>query len=195
MPIGSNYLERGTVQVHRMDELPCSDEAQAQALALLQLDLRCGWIRFAVDGEVVGLHARHRHGSVGVAVEVAPLGEHDHLVHVGLRPCGGFWVYDKRTIEPHGELDVRVEVRMVPVGAALVHLKFVCEVLTGLDRGLGHVGHPVHAVGYHDAVPVDGRGHGQAVVQDNAYLVALGHADERPRHHAVVAPGRHGDVG
>jgi hypothetical protein len=97
---------------------------------------------------------------------------------------------DERAQQAHRHLLGRIHMRVVHMraGVALAHLELVREGLARLYRRLGDEGHAVLAVGDDQPVPVDRRALPELVLIDDADLVALGHADLRTRHDAVVRP-------
>lgn len=88
------------------------------------------------------------------------------------------------------EAHVRVEKERARVGGS----EGVREFLPWCDGWLGEVWDSVHVVAESDAMPMDGGGGGEVVVQRSVDGVAGGGADHWPWHGVVVGPGVDGDA-
>ena len=80
------------------------------------------------------------------------------------------------------------DVGVVEERAVLVEVEFVDECLAGRDEVLHEPGNSVLADRDLQAVPVDRRGLGQAVLDDDPHPVALVDLDHRAGHRSVETP-------
>jgi len=126
---------------------------------------------------------------------VGPIGEHEHMVALGLETLARTRLDDDRTVQAGLLLETGVAV--VPVGAALLEREAVGEGFAGLDAGVVEARHAVHLERQQDAVPMDRARHGQMVGNTQGHGVALAPSQQGSRDGAVDG-GRHaraaGDV-
>src|SRR5829696_2867183 len=100
----------------------------------------------------------------GRADPKGPVVQHHDRLLVIAAGLGGV-VDQQRGVQPAVQLQADVGVE--EVGAGVGHGELVGEAAAGLHRRLGHVRDAVHVVAQPDAVPVDGGGLGQPVVELN----------------------------
>ena len=170
--LGDDEL-RHAVQVHRVEHLPLVHVADQHLLPQLGDERRGGREALAVDREAV-----------------RPVVEDERVLLVERRArLRVLRIDDEGPQQPHPDLLGRVVVRVVHVRPDGLGGELVGEVRPRLDRRLGDERHAVHRERDHLAVEVDRGALFQFVLDDDPYLVALGHADLRAGHHAVVGPG------
>ncbi len=168
------------------------DQAKAEALARAdRLLLGDG----AVDGHDIAEPAGHRrfHGVAEAAGDLPmrpqpPIGQDPEEVAIHRRRIR--LLDDQSAGEPTSLLLQAVGVRVIPEGSSIRWRELVNEALTGRDGRLGEAGHTVHGVGQPDAVPMYGGFLVEAVLDDEAYCLALPHAECRPGNSAIVGPNR-----
>ena len=117
-------------------------------------------------------------GDLRVGVQ-PPVVQHQNKVVVHIRRFG--LVHDQRTVQTPRHLLNAVDVAMVPEGPRVRQIEAVVERAPRPHRCLRHARNAVHGVVDPDAVPVDGGGRGQSVLQPQRHLPALPRADGRPR--------------
>ena len=142
--------------------------------------------RKSADGalaEVVVVALPLERGVDVLRIVIGPVGQQQRVLAVGGVALAAAALDDDRAVQPDLFLEARV--RVVPVGAGLVHLEAVGERGARRDAVERQPRHAVHVRRQDEAVPVDRGALAQAVSDADGDRVALAHAQQRRR-----APGR-----
>ena len=89
---------------------------------------------------------------------------------------------DQHPHKAHEDVDIGLDVAVIEERTGVFRSELVGKGLTGLDRRLGDVGHPVHGIGVDGSVGVNGVRKVVRVEKDDAHPVALFDADGGTRH-------------
>ena len=191
--VARNQPGRQAFEAERKDaRIGRVDQAQADALAALQ---GLHQAHLPVHRELLAQAAGVRHVvevvevlcNAAIGIEPPVIEQPDQVqVHRRRRVV----LHDQRTGQAAVHLLGRAQVRVVPVGAGVGQREAVGKALTRRHRVLREAGYAVHGIGQADAVPVDGAGVGQLVVQRQVQHRTALETQLRAGHGSVIGPDR-----